>query len=171
MRTKYIGYVAAALTLVVAIWVAMSLDPGAISTPALQTSVLLLRVFLVRDPLLIAWLAFTTRECGVHPSRCPARSHDHAAGTTRAGSFPPGKPAVPIIPVPYPSSTMARPIESSSKRRHRRQLWPHHPSVVSKSNGGSSRAGLGLRYEHTVRPLQMAIRGPPTSCVTPCRTL
>ncbi len=61
MRIKYIGYVAAALTLVVAIWVAMSLDPGAISTPALHTSVLLLRVFLVVlivRYLILLWLGY-----------------------------------------------------------------------------------------------------------------
>ena len=61
MRIKYIGVAVTALTLFVAIRVAISLDPGAISTPALHTSVLLLRVFLVvliARYLLLLWLGY-----------------------------------------------------------------------------------------------------------------
>ena len=61
MRIKYIGFAAAALTLLIAIRIAISLDPGAISTPALHTSVLLLRVFLVvliARYLMLLWLGY-----------------------------------------------------------------------------------------------------------------
>ena len=61
MRIKYIGVAVSAVTLFVAIRVAISLDPGAISTPALHTSVLLLRVFLVvliARYLLLLWLGY-----------------------------------------------------------------------------------------------------------------
>jgi poly-beta-1,6-N-acetyl-D-glucosamine synthase len=61
VRIKYIGIAASALTVLVAIRVAISLDPGAISTPALQTSVMLLRIFLVIlivRYLLLLWLGY-----------------------------------------------------------------------------------------------------------------
>ena len=61
MRIKYIGVAVTAVTLFIAIRVAISLDPGAISTPALHTSVLLLRVFLVvliARYLLLLWLGY-----------------------------------------------------------------------------------------------------------------
>jgi len=61
VRIKYIGVAVTAVTLFVAIRVAISLDPGAISTPALHTSVLLLRVFLVvliARYLLLLWLGY-----------------------------------------------------------------------------------------------------------------
>lgn len=61
MRIKYIGFAAATVTVLVAIRVAISLDPGAISTPALHTSVLLLRFFLVLlivRYLLLLWLGY-----------------------------------------------------------------------------------------------------------------
>ena len=61
MRIKYIVVAVTAVTLFIAIRVAISLDPGAISTPALHTSVLLLRVFLVvliARYLLLLWLGY-----------------------------------------------------------------------------------------------------------------
>ena len=61
MRIKYIVVAVTAVTLFIAIRVAVSLDPGAISTPALHTSVLLLRVFLVvliARYLLLLWLGY-----------------------------------------------------------------------------------------------------------------
>ena len=61
LRNKYIGIGAAALTVLIALALAFSLDPGAISTPALHTSVLLLRVFLVvliTRYLLLLWLGY-----------------------------------------------------------------------------------------------------------------
>jgi biofilm PGA synthesis N-glycosyltransferase PgaC len=61
VRINYVGIAVAALTVLVAIRVAISLDPGAISTPALHTSVLLLRVFLVvliTRYLLLLWLGY-----------------------------------------------------------------------------------------------------------------
>jgi biofilm PGA synthesis N-glycosyltransferase PgaC len=61
LRIKYIGVAVATLTVFVALRVAISLDPGAISTPALHTSVLLLRIFLViliARYLLLLWLGY-----------------------------------------------------------------------------------------------------------------
>jgi len=70
VRNRYISYAAGALTLLVAIWLTISLDPGAISTPALHTSVLLLRIFLViliARYLLLLWLGYLHHiESGTH---------------------------------------------------------------------------------------------------------
>ena len=61
VRIRYLGIVAATLTVLVATWLTVSLDPGAISTPALHTSVLLLRVFLIVlivRYLILLWLGY-----------------------------------------------------------------------------------------------------------------
>jgi biofilm PGA synthesis N-glycosyltransferase PgaC len=61
MRIKYVVAAAIGLTLIVAIPVAISLDEGALSTPALHTSVLLLRIFLVVlivRYVLLLWLGY-----------------------------------------------------------------------------------------------------------------
>jgi biofilm PGA synthesis N-glycosyltransferase PgaC len=73
VRIKYLGFAAATITVLVAIRVAISLDPGAISTPALHTSVLLLRVFLVvliARYLLLLWLGYLhhIESGGIHDS-------------------------------------------------------------------------------------------------------
>ncbi len=61
MRIKYVVAVGVFITLLVAMRVAVSLDPGTLSTPALHTSVLLLRVFLVvliARYVLLLWLGY-----------------------------------------------------------------------------------------------------------------
>ena len=61
MRIKYVVAGAALLTLILAIPFAASLDEGTLSTPALQTSVLLLRIFLVvliARYVLLIWLGY-----------------------------------------------------------------------------------------------------------------
>jgi poly-beta-1,6-N-acetyl-D-glucosamine synthase len=61
VRIRYIVSAAVAITVLVAIRFAMSLDPGAISTPALHTSVLVLRIFLVVliiRYVLLLWLGY-----------------------------------------------------------------------------------------------------------------
>jgi len=61
VRIKYVIAAATFITLIVAIRVATSLDAGALSTPALHTSVLLLRIFLVVlivRYVLLLWLGY-----------------------------------------------------------------------------------------------------------------
>jgi biofilm PGA synthesis N-glycosyltransferase PgaC len=61
VRIRYVVAAAALLTLVVAIPFAASLDEGTLSTPALHTSVLLLRIFLVvliTRYVLLLWLGY-----------------------------------------------------------------------------------------------------------------
>jgi poly-beta-1,6-N-acetyl-D-glucosamine synthase len=61
VRIRYIVSAAVAITVLIAIRFAMSLDPGAISTPALHTAVLVLRIFLVVliiRYVLLLWLGY-----------------------------------------------------------------------------------------------------------------
>ena len=73
MRIKYVIAAATFITLIVAIRVAASLDAGALSTPALHTSVLLLRIFLVVlivRYVLLLWLGYLhhIESGGLHPA-------------------------------------------------------------------------------------------------------
>jgi hypothetical protein len=73
VRIKYVIAAATFITLIVAIRVAASLDAGALSTPALHTSVLLLRIFLVVlivRYVLLLWLGYLhhIESGGLHPA-------------------------------------------------------------------------------------------------------
>jgi poly-beta-1,6 N-acetyl-D-glucosamine synthase len=88
VRIKYVVSAAAFLTLLVAIRVALSLDAGALSTPALHTAVLLLRIFLViliARYVLLLWLGY------LHHIESGAVHH------VEATSFPPVTIIVPVF--------------------------------------------------------------------------
>lgn len=156
MRNKNIVFAAAVVTLLIALRVAFSLDPGAISTPALHTSVVLLRVFLViliTRYLLLLWLGY------LHHMESGSHGDDHVLA-----------PVTIIVPVyneervilsalqsllalDYPQFHILV-VDDGSTDRTKELAWTMagnygHVSVavVSKANGGKAAAlntGLAL---------------------------
>jgi poly-beta-1,6-N-acetyl-D-glucosamine synthase len=167
VRIKHIGIAAAVITVLVAIRVAFSLDPGAISTPALQTSVLLLRIFLVVlivRYLILLWLGYLHHiESGSMPAIpdallppvtviVPVFNEEQVILSALQSLLALDYPEFHILVVDDGSTDRTRELASTLEGSYGRVTL----TVVSKANGGKATAlNTGLAKAQTAYVLCM----------------
>jgi poly-beta-1,6-N-acetyl-D-glucosamine synthase len=151
VRIRYIVSAAVAITVLIAIRFAMSLDPGAISTPALHTAVLVLRIFLVVliiRYVLLLWLGYLhhIENGGLHDTE----GMNFPAVTIIVPVFNEEEVIVPalqsLLALDYPDFHILVVDDGSTDRTRElaSQLAGNYGGVslkvVSKSNGGKAAA-------------------------------